>query len=378
MLTNFRLKHLVTLLDSFEKEKNTPLDRLLSQYLRSHKEIGSKDRKIISDLLYEIIRWENLLLALVPPPVNTEKKISCFLSNPLSILQATPHLEPHQKVGCPKELYDYCVSFLGEKKTIDYCLGMNQKAPISIRVNLLKTTREALFNSLKKEYDVCFCEKSDLGIIFHQKINLHALDAYKGGLFEIQDEASQLIANLVDAKPGDEVLDYCAGGGGKSLAIAPKMQNRGQIFLHDIRKRALTNAKMRLKRAGIQNAQTILTPDQSLSKLKGRMNWILVDAPCTGSGTWRRNPDQKNRFSLAILENLVNEQRNIFEESLRYLHPKGKIVYATCSIFPEENEKQVAYFLERFPLSLEPNTFQSFPQPNEMDGFFGAVFSFRS
>jgi 16S rRNA C967 or C1407 C5-methylase (RsmB/RsmF family) len=208
-------------------------------------------------------------------------------------------------------------------------------------------------------------------MIFHQKINFAELPEFQEGLFEIQDEASQLISMLVEATPKQQVLDYCAGSGGKTLAFAPLLKNSGQIYLHDIRPQILLKAKKRLCRAGIQNVQFCLP------KHKKSMDWVLVDAPCTGSGTLRRNPDMKWKFDSSLLNRLVAEQRQIFEQALEYLKPSGKIVYATCSLFPQENQDQIQYFQEKFGLKLAKEVFQSFPEKNGMDGFFAAVLTYQ-
>jgi 16S rRNA C967 or C1407 C5-methylase (RsmB/RsmF family) len=214
---------------------------------------------------------------------------------------------------------------------------------------------------------------SPLGITFQKKINFFELPEFKEGLFEVQDEGSQLLAFLVKAKPGQQVLDYCAGSGGKTLAFAPSMQNKGQIFLHDVRPKALLECRKRLRRAGIQNAQTVAHDSPKLSKLKKKMDWVLVDAPCTGTGTLRRNPDMKWKFSQEILSRLIGQQRMIFEKALSYMRPEGRIVYATCSILQEENQEQIEHFLKTYSLELEGETFQTFPALGGMDGFFGAI-----
>ena len=200
------------------------------------------------------------------------------------------------------------------------------------------------------------------------------MEEFKKGYFEVQDEASQLIAELIAIEPGMRFLDYCAGSGGKSLAIAPRLKERGQLFLHDIRPRALLEARKRLKRAGIQNAQLLPADSPNKRLLKMKMDWVLVDAPCTGTGTFRRNPDMKWKFEDQLLPRIIQEQREIFEEALSFLKPGGHIVYATCSVLPQENLHQAAYFLDRFPLEQIGEPFSSIPLTGEMDGFFGVVF----
>ena len=207
-----------------------------------------------------------------------------------------------------------------------------------------------------------------------QRLHLAALPEFRSGLFELQDEGSQLVAQLIRAKEGDEVLDFCAGSGGKSLAFASSMRGKGQIYLHDVRSSILLQAKKRLKRAGIQNAQIATSHSKAKQLLKKRMDWVLVDAPCTGTGTLRRNPDLKWKFTEETLQKLQMEQRDIFKEALTFLKPGGRIVYATCSLLKEENEEQAAYFQCCHNLKLIAPFFCSTPQVGEMDGFFAATF----
>ncbi len=351
----FREYHLEKIITNFNLQK-APLDVYLSHYFRENKAIGSKDRKFLSEAIYAQIRWKSLLQFVGRPLL--EEEILSYAHN--------KEIPAHIRLSLPEELYQELVSAYGEEKAEKLSLTNNQRAPVTVRVNTLKISRD---NLLKKwsSYSVSPCLKAPHGIIFHEKINFFSLPEFKEGLFEIQDEGSQLIAEMIGAKPKDHVLDFCAGAGGKTLALSPKLQGQGQIYLHDIRPHALVEARKRLNRAGIQNAQFSIS-----AALKKRMDWILVDAPCSGSGTYRRNPDLKWKFSKEMLERIVQDQRKIFEEALIFLKPKGKIVYATCSIFPVENELQVKFFEEKFGLKTL-SSFQSLPEPGEMDGFFGAV-----
>lgn len=370
MVSQFQTNHILNFLALYDSIPNIPLDAQLSHYLKQNTAIGSKDRKIISDTIYELVRWLGLLDATISPPVTWEKRLHLLLTSSNAELQKNPSLKPHEKVSFPKEFYELLLSFLDTPTAQEFCLNCNLQAPLTVRVNVLKTTRDDLFKELSSRFPVSLCQESKTGIVFHKKINFFELPEFKNGLFEVQDEASQLVAEYVDAKPGDEVLDFCAGAGGKSLSIATKLKGKGQIFLHDIRKKPLDMAKQRFKRAGIQNIQLFLDLPPALKK---RMNWLLLDVPCSGSGTWRRNPDQKWKFSRAVLDRLILEQRSIFEKALPFLHPKGKIVYATCSILPQENEEQIAYFTSTYNLSCTKPFFKSLPKPNEKDGFFAAV-----
>lgn len=363
----FREYHLLELLSSYEEQK-LPLDQLVNNYFRAHKALGSKDRAEIAATLFPLIRWKGLLDSLTPPPATWEKRLKQFRSLDLSRIHSS--LPPHNQVSFPKELFEKLMESYGLEKALLYCRACNGEAPLTVRINPLKTTRDAL---LRKWPETAPCPFSEFGIIFKKRVNLFQLEEFKQGLFEVQDEGSQLLAALVQAKPGDQVLDFCAGSGGKTLAFAHRMEGKGQIYLHDVRLHILQEARKRLQRAGIQNAQIALAKDPKLKKLKRKMDWVLVDAPCSGTGTLRRNPDLKWKFSLEMLKSLTGKQRTIFEQALSFLHPQGKIVYATCSLLPEENEEQIAHFCRTYNLKVSGEIFKSLPSEGGMDAFFGAV-----
>ena len=352
-MLKFRQYHLSSVLKSLESEK-IPLDALLSRYFRLHKALGSKDRLFISDTLYHYIRWKNLYehLHLDPSPLD-----------PLVHLQDTA-IPLHVRYGMPPSLYQMLIEAYGEEKAHQIALISNTRAPLTIRANPLKISRQQLLEKWAKNFKISPCPRAPHGMHFHEKINFFTQPEYKEGLFEIQDEASQLAAELVKAQPKDHVLDYCAGAGGKTLAFAHRLQKTGQIYLHDIRPHPLQEARKRLNRAGIQNVQFALPH-------KKQMDWVVVDVPCTGTGTFRRNPDLKWKFDADRLAHLLEEQREIFQEAVSYLHPQGTIVYMTCSLLPQENEHQVAYFKKTFGLEVV-ETFQTLPVEGGMDGFFAA------
>ncbi len=283
----------------------------------------------------------------------------------------------HIRTSFPKILLKRWIDSYGETKAEELALKSNERAPITLRVNALKTSREKFLKRFEDQIEMEACQRAPYAINVLKRISLFQLEAFKNGYFEMQDEASQLIANLVKVQPKEKVLDYCSGSGGKSLAIAPQMQNQGVLYLHDIRPGILVQAKKRLKRAGVQNAQICSSTDPNLQALKGNMDWVLVDAPCSGSGTYRRNPDLKWKFSEKMLEELINLQREIVKKALPYLKPNGHLVYATCSLFEEENEEQVKFFLKNHSLELSEEVFSTAPTSNQMDGFFGAVFSVK-
>ncbi|MCI5052140.1 MAG: RsmB/NOP family class I SAM-dependent RNA methyltransferase [Simkaniaceae bacterium] len=355
----FRKTHFLEILRRY-RETNRPLDLILRFYFREHRAIGSKDRREICEKLYYLIRWQGLIDAHLERPITDEMRLERLQSGPLS----SEGLAPHVRCSFPKNYFEVLADALGEEKALEFCLISNQEAPLTIRCNPLKITREELQKRLPSE----LTPHSPYGLRLPKRINFFTLPEFKEGLFEVQDEASQLVADFVDPKPGDHVLDYCAGAGGKTLAFAHKMQGKGQIYIHDVRPNAIDDAKKRLARAGIQLVKPLYKPKFGPVK----MDWLLLDVPCSGSGTLRRNPDQKWRFNQATLDELTALQREIFAKAFVTVKPGGKIVYATCSVLPQENENQVAYFCQKYNLKVE-KSFASFPEPGQMDGFYAAL-----
>jgi len=367
----FREHHLLELLEGYDVERG-PIDRFIGTYFRANRALGSKDRKFIAETIYAMVRWQ-ILLDHISGESSWQSRYETFNATDLQEIQKDSSLPPHIRVSFPKVLFDLLVEAYGEEETCYLCLENNEPAPTTVRANTLKTSRDELLKRWEGEYEVRPCEVSPVGIVFEKKIHFFTLPEFSQGFFEVQDEGSQLVAFHVKAEPGQQVMDFCSGSGGKALAFAPAMKGSGQIYLHDIRARTLQEAKVRLARAGIQNAQMLLSGKPALKKIKKKMDWILVDAPCSGTGTLRRNPDMKWRFSKEMVDRLVGQQRTIFEQALSFLKPGGKIVYATCSILPQENKQQVDHFLKTYNLELVDEPFQSLPKKGGMDGFFAAT-----
>lgn len=366
----FRHHHLLEFFSLYE-ESTKPVDYLLSLYFKEHRALGSKDRRDIGDMLYGILRWKGLLDALSDKQTWEERLRIWEEVDPLSYINDTS-LPLHVRCSFPQNLFDRLVAAYGEEEAKKLCLACNMPAPVTVRVNPLKIDRDSLLLRWREQdYPVEPCAQASLGIRFAQKMAFSSMEEFRQGLFEIQDEGSQLVAGLVDAKPGDKILDYCAGAGGKTLAFAPFMANKGQIYLHDIRPWILQEAKKRLRKAGIQNAQFVPPEDKILRMIRGHMDVVLVDVPCSGTGTLRRNPDMKWKYNDVMLERLIEQQYDIAAEALSYLKPKGRLIYATCSILPEENEKQIAKLCDAFDLEMISPAFHSLPEEGEMDGFYG-------
>lgn len=372
MSQSFRERHLYSIVSSYETQ-SLPLDVFLKNYFKSHKSIGSHDRKYLAETLYGMIRWQGLLDYLCTNDRTWKSRYEVYKSISPQDFITDETIPLHIRVSFPKSYFSLLSDTLGNTQATHFCLESNFAAPTTVRANALKISRDTLISLWKDKYTISPCEGSSYGLIFEKRENFFGMEEFKSGFFEVQDEGSQLIADLVEAKPGDHVLDFCSGSGGKTLAFASKLQGKGQIYLHDIRSYSLLEAKKRLKRAGIQNAQIMNYHDEKKKKLKGHMDWVLVDGPCSGSGTLRRNPDMKWKFDLNRFSDLLLEQRNIFAEALVFVKPKKFIVYSTCSILPQENEEQVEYFIKQHNLKLIGSPFKSMPKRGGMDGFFGAV-----
>ncbi len=356
--------HISAFLEGYSKSQK-PLDMALSEYLRAHKSIGAHDRRAIGETLYGMVRWKTLIDYFCPSS-HILDRLKAFRNISFEQSLKDPAIPEAARLGINDFLYDrFCQAF-GPEKTRELGRILNEPAPTTIRVNLLKTTREELLKAWEGKFELSPCALSPAGIHFHKRTPLFALPEFKAGLFEVQDEGSQLVAALIKAQPGEHVLDYCSGSGGKTLAFAPATQGKGQIYLHDNRPWILNEARKRLKRAGVQNAQFCLP--------KKKVDWVLVDVPCSGTGTLRRNPDAKWKIDASMIERLVEQQREIVKEAIEYVKPAGRLIYATCSLLPEENESQVSYFLKTYPLVLDSEPLSLFPQERGMDGFFAAVF----
>lgn len=272
--------------------------------------------------------------------------------------------------------------------------AMIDPAPLDLRVNTVKGTVDEALESLKKDkVRVSKTQFSPVGLRVEGKPFMSDTKAFRSGLVEIQDEGSQMIGLVSGVKPGMRVLDFCAGGGGKTLILAALMNNKGNIVATDNDTRRLEKGRPRYKKAGVHNVELrSLTEEQNrkwLRRQKGTMDVVLVDAPCSSSGTWRRNPDLRWKWYGPSLEEIIAMQADILDKVADKVKAGGRLVYATCSLFAEENEKQVELFIARHPeysvlplaQALEsgasvPNDgpyLRLFPKDHATDGFFAAV-----
>jgi 16S rRNA (cytosine967-C5)-methyltransferase len=289
----------------------------------------------------------------------------------------------------PDWLYPRMAARFGDNLAAEMA-ALREPAPLDLRVNLLKGTREEDRAALAAEgWDAKPTPLSPWGLRIDGRRPVTSGAAFQSGLVEIQDEGSQLIAALTDAKPGMRVVDWCAGAGGKTLALAAMMGNRGQIVACDVSASRLEGAVRRLRRAGVNNVEChLVTPGDKWAKRRaGAFDRVLVDAPCTGTGTWRRNPDARHRLTEQDLLELTRKQSSILDAAWALVRPGGRLVYATCSLLQEENEGQVSAFLHCHPdFRLVPSvgvplggtvsddgTLSLTPARNGTDGFFAAA-----
>jgi 16S rRNA (cytosine967-C5)-methyltransferase len=267
------------------------------------------------------------------------------------------------------------------------CRANNFEPPLTIRVNPFKSDRESLKKALEAQgYASSSTELSPFGLVIHKKEDIFKTDSFANGLFEVQDEGSQLVAMLTGAKPGELVIDACAGNGGKSLFLSGLMKNRGTVIASDLSPAKLLNLRRRAGRAGAFNIKTVSRDE--LNEYNEMADCVFIDAPCSGMGVFRRNPDSKWRLTPDDIKQLASKQKEIISEYSRLVKPGGRLVYVTCTISRDENEEIVYGFLkenedfQKVPavnadifgkLMDEDGFFKSMPHKHNTDGFFGAV-----
>lgn len=342
-------------------------DRVIERTLKSNKKWGARDRAFIAGSVYEIVRWYRLLYAIQGKRPRKNKEWwelfgvwKVITGNQLPDWDEFAGLNPKEILTKHKELLDIrriresipdWMDEVGEQQLGeqwgDILHALNQPAQVVLRTNLLKTNPSALASALAE--DGILLEKiSEEAFVVTQRKNLFSTEAFHNGWFEIQDFSSQQVAHFMDLKPGMRVVDACAGAGGKSLHMAVLMANKGQIIGMDTADWKLKELRRRAKRNGIY----IITPrpidgTKVIKRLKGTADRLLLDVPCTGMGVIRRNPDAKWKLSAEFLEKVTGMQAEILNSYAQMVKPGGKLIYATCSILPVENEEQVARFLEQ-------------------------------
>jgi 16S rRNA (cytosine967-C5)-methyltransferase len=381
-----------------------PFDLLMSKFFRNNKWIGAHERREIAELSYGVFRkYEKLRfftakitadigLFLTLVFLKTEegllsddeiiaifkekRKLSAFEQRFLESINIAASLPLYAQLNYPQWLEPYLRRAFADGDLSKEMLALNEKASIDLRVNQLKSSKDEVKKMLEAQgihvKETPFV-KNGLRVI-SGKIS-KSNEVISKGFAEIQDEGSQLVAEICDAHPGNTVVDFCAGAGGKTLAIAAAMQNKGRIFALDKYEYRLENAKLRFRRAGVSNVFCQEINSKWIKRHLECADIVLVDAPCSGTGTWRRNPDMRAKFSQKDLDELLTVQAEILDSAQRLVKKNGKLVYATCSILKEENDDQIEKFLMRHGATIwkQDKLLRLSPAQSDTDGFFAAV-----
>lgn len=328
-MISFRLHHLHALVATLYSSPIGETNRVAA-YFNAHRALGAKDRRWISQRLFTILRNRRLLEALIGEGKTSPESL-VTMAEQLPEVSLDPFPWP-VRYSISDALAKYLVADYGEEEAIRLASCFLEEAPCFIRVNSPKVSIEALRESLPFPTELGRIPGS---LRLKKRYPLLHTPAFRRGWFEVQDESSQEAVANIPLHPSDQVLDFCAGSGGKSLAVAAHVRH---VILHDTRKHVLQEAQLRSRRAGYKNISVA-------KKLRpGSFSVVLVDAPCTGSGVYRRRPEQKELFSEALLWGCVHAQRRILKEAMQYVQPGGLLVYMTCSLLSHENERQVEWF----------------------------------
>ncbi len=396
-----------------------PADHLIDIFFRQRRYLGSHDRRDVAENVYGILRHRRLLQTIVarveaqkdltPSWLLAAYQIHLGQQSPQSVSEASPlSTDQTQKlaeqvlaeitrdnIGVRLSFPDWLVAALQTQlgaESVALLEALNQAPPLTLRVNTLKAPREACLAELQQRgFECAPTALSPMGIQLAKRANLFGLDLFREGWFEVQDEGSQLISLLLDPKPNWRAADVCAGGGGKTLHLASLMKNRGEIFAFEVIAPRLENLKKRTRRSGVHNVRPqLLEPNALPENLREQLDAILIDAPCTGTGVLRRNPDAKWKITPEMVSEMAAKQRAILAHYAPLLKIGGRLVYATCSLLAEENEQVVEAFLkenarfrastasailQRYDLAklAEGNFMRLMPHRHGCDGFFAAV-----
>ncbi|MFM8466963.1 MAG: RsmB/NOP family class I SAM-dependent RNA methyltransferase [Oxalobacteraceae bacterium] len=390
-----------------------PADVVLSRYFRDHPRLGGRERGMIAEATYALLRCRDLYQHLSQSGSGSQMRRLALLglSEAAGIdalsglgdaerawLEAVMAIDRRSlpvalRASMPDWIMSRLIHQFGEEEAMQLTDALNQPAPLDLRVNTVKCDRETAEAALREAGIVCTPTPfSSLGLRVRKKPALQNMRIFKEGHVEVQDEGSQLLAQLLGAKRGDMVADFCAGAGGKTLALGAWMRNTGRLYAFDVSEKRLAKLKPRLARSGLSNVHPVLIAhenDAKVKRLAGKLDRVLVDAPCSGLGTLRRNPDMKWRQQEQDIVELHAKQRSILISAARLVKPGGRVVYATCSLLDEENQSVVNGFMAEHPefslrpmgelmaeqkLSLPMGDFlQLLPHRHHTDGFFAAV-----
>jgi 16S rRNA (cytosine967-C5)-methyltransferase len=386
MTPSARLAAAIELLEAIEAAGRRPADAVANNFFRERRFIGSGDRRAVSERIWGVLRgrrglqwWLERSGALASPRLlvaaslllegwamsGLEQSFAGGQFGPLPLnaqeravlrpLEGHTRDHPEMPDGVRLNVPDWILPHLHARfgdALNEEMAALAEPAPLDLRVNLLKSSLEAAREALLGEgIEAAPTPYSPWGLRVPHRRAVTGGAAFQSGAVEIQDEGSQLVAALVGAQPGMRVVDWCAGAGGKTLAMAMTMENRGHIVACDVSEPRLDGAVRRLRRAGVHNVERHVTTegDKWIKRRAQKFDRVLVDAPCTGTGTWRRNPDGRLRLSQTDLDELLPKQARILDDAARLVAPRGRLIYATCSLLAAENEGQIVAFCARHP-----------------------------
>jgi 16S rRNA (cytosine967-C5)-methyltransferase len=390
-----------------------PADAVVSRYFREHRQLGHADRAFVAETVFAVLRRGRSIEARCAGQLSDRRRLLATLAivrgwsqrelapvlkaseeEWLAAAKAVPEADLPPAVRCdlPDWLYARLEQQFGADEVLALSRAMNQSAPLDLRVNTLKGDRDTLLAKLAAD-DIAATPGalSPLAVRLRDKPALAKHPLFLEGAFEVQDEGSQLLGFLLEPKRGEMVVDFCAGAGGKTLLLGALMRNTGRLYAFDVSDKRLTNLKPRLARSGLSNvhpARIEHERDQKIKRLAGKADRVLVDAPCSGLGTLRRNPDLKWRQDETSVAELTVKQAAILDAAATLVRPGGRLVYATCSLLSAENDEIVAAFLEKHPdfsllpasavlgkqgIACEGDVLRLLPHKHNTDGFFAAA-----
>ncbi|MFS2215055.1 RsmB/NOP family class I SAM-dependent RNA methyltransferase [Telluria sp. Tellsp104] len=389
----------------------SPADVTLSRYFKDHPRLGGRERGAIAECVYAVLRQKSFFTDFAGTGASMRRltvlgmaeaigadSLGGLSEDETALLTRIKEIDrsllpPKKLANLPDWLYDKFVAQYGEEETLALAAVLNTAAPLDLRVNSLKADRDKVIAELATAPIAAEpTPYSALGLRIWKKPALQNLPLFKDGAIEVQDEGSQVLAQLLGARRGEMVVDFCAGAGGKTLAIGAIMRSTGRLYAFDVSEKRLTKLKPRLARSGLSNVHPVVIAherDAKVKRLAGKIDRVLVDAPCSGMGTLRRNPDVKWRQQPEGIAELTEKQASILDGAARLVKFGGRLVYATCSLLDEENEGIVQGFLashpdfelvpmhkvlaeQRIPLEMG-DYLKMLPHKHGTDGFFAAV-----
>ena len=391
-----------------------PADTTLSRYFKDHPRLGGRERGAIAECVYAVLRNKNFFTEFSEPNGGATMRRLMLLGMVDAVgVDALPGLTDEEtewlkrmkdidrsllhkslRTNMPKWLWEKLVEQYGEAEALQLADALNTPAPLDLRVNALKADRDKVIAQLAEApIKATATPFAPLGLRVLRKPQLQNLPLFKEGAIEVQDEGSQVLAQILGARRGEMVVDFCAGAGGKTLALGAQMRNTGRLYAFDVSEKRLAKLKPRLARSGLSNVHPVAIAherDAKIKRLAGKIDRVLVDAPCSGMGTLRRNPDVKWRQPVEAIAEMHEKQVSILDGAARLVKAGGRLVYATCSLLREENDAVAEQFIAGHPdfqlvpmsqvlaeqkIDLEMGDYlKLLPHKHHTDGFFAAVF----